>query len=175
MPSQAQSCCTSSQVCRAQLLKQHNEALAKPASICGDGRVGLDRPACARFHGEDPCVLQGRLCGSTTAASSRRWSSSSCCSWRWSRTPRSRTLSASTACRCTKQGLPPDIGFTSHAFMIHVKASKQCSSSSRLTATVSLQSVMIDIVVMLFTIVRSYFPSELRWTAVLTVSILLKH
>jgi hypothetical protein len=33
-----------------------------------------------------------------------------------------------------------------------------------------LQSVMIDIVVMLFTIIRSYFPSELRWTAVLTVS-----
>jgi hypothetical protein len=29
---------------------------------------------------------------------------------------------------------------------------------------------MIDIVVMLFTIIRSYFPSELRWTAVLTVS-----
>ena len=33
-----------------------------------------------------------------------------------------------------------------------------------------MQSVMIDIVVMLFTIIRSYFPSELRWTAVLTVS-----
>jgi uncharacterized membrane protein len=32
-----------------------------------------------------------------------------------------------------------------------------------------MQSVMIDIVVMLFTIIRSYFPSELRWTAVLTV------
>ena len=30
---------------------------------------------------------------------------------------------------------------------------------------------MIDIVVMLFTIIRSYFPSELRWTAVLTVSL----
>lgn len=28
---------------------------------------------------------------------------------------------------------------------------------------------MIDIIVMLFTIIRSYFPSELRWTAVLTV------
>ena len=32
-----------------------------------------------------------------------------------------------------------------------------------------MQSVMIDIIVMLFTIIRSYFPSELRWTAVLTV------
>lgn len=32
-----------------------------------------------------------------------------------------------------------------------------------------MQSVMIDIIVMLFTIIRSYFPSELRWTAILTV------
>lgn len=31
-----------------------------------------------------------------------------------------------------------------------------------------MQSVMIDIIVMLFTIVRSYFPSELRWTSILT-------
>ena len=32
-----------------------------------------------------------------------------------------------------------------------------------------LQSIMIDIIVMLFTIVRSYFPSELRWTPIFTV------
>jgi hypothetical protein len=45
-------------------------------------------------------------------------------------------------------------------------------AATRLTAMVcALQSVMIDIVVMLFTIIRSYFPSELRWTAVLTVSV----
>ncbi len=33
----------------------------------------------------------------------------------------------------------------------------------------TMQSVMIDIVVMLFTIIRSYFPAELRWTSVLVV------
>lgn len=32
-----------------------------------------------------------------------------------------------------------------------------------------MQSIMIDIVAMLFTILRSYFPAELRWTSVLSV------
>jgi len=32
----------------------------------------------------------------------------------------------------------------------------------------AMQSIMIDIVVMLFNIVRLYFPSELRWSAFLT-------
>ena len=37
-----------------------------------------------------------------------------------------------------------------------------------MTQTASLlQGIMLDIVVMLFSIVRAYFPAELRWSAVL--------
>ena len=33
---------------------------------------------------------------------------------------------------------------------------------------VLLQGIMLDIVVMLFSIVRAYFPAELRWSLILT-------
>lgn len=100
-------------------LPQHNPTVLHPRQVYKLRMVMLteSRGICRSVCGQGTCIvwfcvqpfsctskrtppsMQRHSCGSTTAASLRRWSSSSCCSWPSSRTPRSRTLCASTACR----------------------------------------------------------------------------
>lgn len=120
-------------------------------------------------------VLQDHWLPCTTVASSCPSSFFSSCSWPSSRTTSCITSYDSIACRCSRHTLvmlQRSIFITRPAFQLaasRVWCKHDACDFSNSGCVAAWQGVMLDIVSMLFTLLRAYVPAEVRWSFILDI------